>query len=31
VWQQFLIVAAVGVGFFYYSLTLFRKSIAVTK
>jgi ABC-2 type transport system permease protein len=31
VWGQFLMVAAVGVGFFVYSLALFRKSIAVTK
>jgi ABC-2 type transport system permease protein len=31
VWQQFLMVAAVGMGFFVYSLALFRKSIAVTK
>jgi ABC-2 type transport system permease protein len=31
VWLQFLMVAAVGMGFFVYSLALFRKSIAVTK
>jgi ABC-2 type transport system permease protein len=31
VWQQFLMVSAVGMGFFVYSLALFRKSIAVTK
>jgi ABC-2 type transport system permease protein len=31
VWLQFLMVAAVGLGFFVYSLGLFRKSIAVTK
>ena len=31
VWQQFARVAAVGLGFFLYSLALFRKSIAVTK
>lgn len=31
VWSQFLIVGAVGLGFFVYSLALFRKSIAVTK
>jgi ABC-2 type transport system permease protein len=31
VWLQFLMVAAVGLGFFVYSLALFRKSIAVTK
>jgi ABC-2 type transport system permease protein len=31
VWVQFLMVAAVGLGFFVYSLSLFRKSIAVTK
>lgn len=31
VWQQFLMVAAVGLAFFVYSLRLFRKSIAVTK
>jgi ABC-2 type transport system permease protein len=31
VWRQFLMVTAVGVGFFAYSLGLFRKSIAVTK
>jgi ABC-2 type transport system permease protein len=31
VWQEFLMVAAVGVGFFAYSLVLFRKSIAVSK
>ena len=31
VWTQFLMVAAIGLGFFAYSLALFRKSIAVTK
>ncbi len=31
VWPQFAMVAAVGLGFFAYSLLLFRKSIAVTK
>jgi ABC-2 type transport system permease protein len=31
VWQQFLMVGIVGLGFFVYSLALFRKSIAVTK
>ncbi len=31
VWQEFLMVTAVGVGFFAYSLVLFRKSIAVSK
>ncbi len=31
VWRQFLMVTAVGLGFFLYSLGLFRKSIAVTK
>jgi ABC-2 type transport system permease protein len=31
VWKQFLMVSAVGLGFFWYSLTLFRKSIAVSK
>jgi ABC-2 type transport system permease protein len=31
VWQQFLMVAGMGLGFFCYSLALFRKSIAVTK
>jgi ABC-2 type transport system permease protein len=31
VWSQFLMVSAVGMGFFVYSLALFRKSIAVTK
>jgi ABC-2 type transport system permease protein len=31
VWVQFLMVAAIGLGFFVYSLALFRKSIAVTK
>jgi len=31
VWSQFLIVGGVGLGFFMYSLALFRKSIAVTK
>lgn len=31
VWSQFLMVSATGLGFFMYSLALFRKSIAVTK
>ncbi len=31
VWPHFLMVAAIGLGFFGYSLALFRKSIAVTK
>ncbi|MBZ4376266.1 ABC transporter permease [Corallococcus sp. AS-1-6] len=31
VWRQFLMVSAVGLGFFVYSLALFRKSIAVSK
>jgi ABC-2 type transport system permease protein len=31
VWHHFLVVSAVGVGFFVYSLALFRKSIAVSK
>lgn len=31
VWRQFLMVSAVGVAFFSYSVSLFRKSIAVTK
>jgi len=31
VWPQFLMVSAIGLGFFVYSLALFRKSIAVTK
>jgi ABC-2 type transport system permease protein len=31
VWRQFLVVSGVGIGFFVYSLKLFRKSIAVTK
>jgi ABC-2 type transport system permease protein len=31
VWRPFLMVSAVGLGFFIYSLRLFRKSIAVTK
>jgi ABC-2 type transport system permease protein len=31
VWRQFLMVGAIGLGFFVYSLRLFRKSIAVTK
>ncbi len=31
VWPQFLMVTAIGMGFFIYSLALFRKSIAVTK
>jgi len=31
VWRQFLMVAGIGLGFFVYSLALFRKSIAATK
>jgi ABC-2 type transport system permease protein len=31
VWRNFAMVTAVGVGFFVYSLSLFRKSIAVAK
>jgi ABC-2 type transport system permease protein len=31
VWRQFLMVAAIGLGFFVYSLGAFRKSIAVSK
>ncbi len=31
VWAQFLMVTGIGLGFFVYSLKLFRKSIAVTK
>jgi ABC-2 type transport system permease protein len=31
VWRQFLMVSVVGLGFFVYSVSLFRKSIAVTK
>jgi ABC-2 type transport system permease protein len=31
VWEQFAMVTAVGLAFFIYSLSLFRKSIAVTK
>ncbi len=31
VWLNFLMVSAIGLGFFAYSLALFRKSIAVTK
>jgi ABC-2 type transport system permease protein len=31
VWRQFLMVGGVGLAFFLYSLSLFRKSIAVTK
>ena len=31
VWRQFLMVAAIGLAFFVYSLRMFRKSIAVTK
>ncbi len=31
VWPHFLMVSVIGLGFFVYSLTLFRKSIAVTK
>jgi ABC-2 type transport system permease protein len=31
VWRQFLMVTVVGLGFFMYSVSAFRKSIAVTK
>jgi ABC-2 type transport system permease protein len=31
VWSQFAMVGAVGLGFFMYSVSLFRKSIAVSK
>lgn len=31
VWAQFLMVAVIGLGFFSYSLALFRKSIAAAK
>jgi ABC-2 type transport system permease protein len=31
VWEEFAMVTAVGLAFFVYSLSLFRKSIAVTK
>jgi ABC-2 type transport system permease protein len=31
VWRQFAMVAVVGLAFFVYSISLFRKSIAVTK
>jgi ABC-2 type transport system permease protein len=31
VWPNFLMVSAIGLAFFMYSLALFRKSIAVTK
>jgi ABC-2 type transport system permease protein len=31
VWPNFLMVSAIGLAFFMYSLVLFRKSIAVTK
>jgi ABC-2 type transport system permease protein len=31
VWENFLVVAGVGIVFFVYSMQLFRKSIAVTK
>jgi ABC-2 type transport system permease protein len=31
VWRQFGMVSAIGLAFFVYSLSLFRKSIAVTK
>jgi ABC-2 type transport system permease protein len=31
VWPQFLMVGAVGLAFFVFSVKLFRKSIAVTK
>ncbi len=31
VWRQFAMVGAIGLGFFVYSLRMFRKSIAVSK
>src|SRR5208283_3950085 len=31
VWRQFAMVAAIGLAFFVYSLSMFRKSIAVTR
>jgi ABC-2 type transport system permease protein len=31
VWRQFAMVTAIGVAFFSYSISMFRKSIAVTK
>jgi ABC-2 type transport system permease protein len=31
VWKQFAWVTGIGVAFFWYSISLFRKSIAVTK
>jgi ABC-2 type transport system permease protein len=31
VWRQFLMVGVIGASFFWYSVTAFRKSIAVTK
>jgi ABC-2 type transport system permease protein len=31
VWKQFAMVAGIGLAFFIYSISLFRKSIAVTK
>ena len=31
VWQEFAVVSGVGLAFFLYSISLFRKSIAVTK
>jgi ABC-2 type transport system permease protein len=31
VWEEFAMVAGVGLVFFVYSLTLFRKSIAASK
>jgi ABC-2 type transport system permease protein len=31
VWKNFAVVAAIGLAFFVYSMSLFRKSIAVTK
>ena len=31
VWKQFAMVAGIGLAFFVYSMSLFRKSIAVTK
>lgn len=31
VWSQFTMVAIIGIGFFVYSLSLFRKSVSVSK
>ena len=31
VWSQFLMVGAIGLAFFVYSLAIFRKSIAVSR